>query len=243
MITISTVSHGHGNLVCALVRQLLLFPEIEKIIVTLNIPEAITLPQDDRIQLIQNFSPKGFGANHNQAIFYCDSRFFCVLNPDISFGENPFPQLMQAVSDDGIGVVVPIVINPNGVIEDSIRKFPSPLSILRRAIFGYGDTYIYAKGGANFYSEWAAGMCMLFPSAAYKKVGGFDESYYLYVEDVDICVRLWKASYKVLVCSSAIVSHDARRASRKNWQHLYWHATGLLRYFFKHSVRLPKIDR
>jgi GT2 family glycosyltransferase len=222
-----------------LVEILLQFPEIEKIIITLNISESVNFPADDRIQVIHNASPKGFGANHNQAFSFCNSQFFCVLNPDISFGENSFPQLLQS-SLDGIGLVTPIVQNLDGVIEDSIRKFPSPVSILRRRLFGYQDGYNYAQGDANFYPEWVGGMCMLFKSSAYSGIGGFDEAYFMYVEDVDICTRLWKAGYKVLVCPSAVVFHDARRASRKNLQHLRWHISGLLRYFFRYLGRFPK---
>ena len=241
MITVSIISHGHGTMAAPLVNKLLTFSEIEKVILTLNIQELVNVPADDRIQVIQNTSPKGFGANHNQAFSFCDSPFFCVLNPDISFSENPFPGLLQSVSD-GVGLVAPIVQNLDGGIEDSVRKFLSPLSILRRRLFGYQDGYSYAQGDVNFYPEWVGGMCMLFKSSAYSGVGGFDEAYFMYVEDVDICTRLWKAGYKVLVCPSTVIFHDARRASRKNLQHLRWHIAGLFRYFFKYLGRLPKVD-
>ena len=239
MVTVSIVSHGHRAMLSPLVEKLLQFPEIERILITLNIPELVDFPTDDRIQVIHNVSPKGFGANHNQAFSFSDSQFFYVLNPDISFGENPFPKLLQSVSD-GVGLVAPIVKNLDGEIEDSVRKFLSPVSILRRRLFGYQDGYIYSHGDANFYPEWVGGMCMLFKSPAYSGVGGFDEAYFMYVEDVDICTRLWKSGYKVLVCPCAVVFHDARRASRKNLQHLRWHISGLLRYFCRYLGRFPR---
>jgi GT2 family glycosyltransferase len=222
-----------------LISQILNFPEVGKIILTLNIPEIIKLPVSDRLLLLKNESPKGFAANHNAAFTLCSDTYFCVLNPDISFGENPFSQLLQSASD-GIGLVAPIIKNLSGEIEDSVRKFPSPVSILRRRLFDYQDGYSYAQGDANFYPEWVGGMCMLFKSSAYSGVGGFYEAYFMYVEDVDICTRLWRAGYKVLVCPSTVVFHDARRASRKNLQHLRWHISGLLRYFFRYLGRLPK---
>jgi len=226
----------------SLLRKLLIFPEVEKIILTLNIPESIDF-FDDRIQLIYNKTPIGFGANHNQAFSYCDSEFFCILNPDISFDENPFAQLIKPASLDGVGLVAPIVKNLDGDTEDSVRKFPTPFSIFRRRLFSYCDGYSYAQGGANFYPEWVGGMCMLFNAAVYKKIGGLDEAYYLYVEDVDICTRLWGAGYKLLVCPSAVVCHDARRASRKSFRHLYWHISGLARYFFRYLGRFPKVEQ
>lgn len=238
MIAVSIVCHGHIQMLPRLLGQLLNFPEIEKIILTFNIPEVIEIA-NDRIQILQNIRPKGFSENHNYAFSHCDSEFFCVLNPDISFAENPFPQLLQAASDS-IGLVAPIVKNLDGNIEDSARKFPSPMSILCRRLFNYQDGYHYAQGDANFYPEWVGGMCMLFKSSAYSDVSGFDESYFMYVEDVDICTRLWKTGFKVLVSPGAVVFHDARRASRKNLQHLCWHISSLLRYFLRYLGRFPR---
>jgi GT2 family glycosyltransferase len=135
-----------------------------------------------------------------------------------------------------------MIKNPEGGIEDSVRKFISPVSILRRRFFGYRDTYAFQEGDANFSADWVGGMCMLFKSSVYSDIGGFDEGYYLYVEDVDICTRLWSEGLEVLICPSVAVFHEARRASRKNFQHLRWHIAGLLRYFWKYLGRLPKID-
>jgi GT2 family glycosyltransferase len=241
MISVSIVSHGHGVMLAKLLEQVLAFPEIEQVIVTLNIPESIELPKDNRITLIQNQDPKGFGANHNYAFTKCKSPCFCVLNPDIAFNANPFPCLLDSLLDAHVGLVAPIVKNEAGSIEDSIRTFLTPMSILRRRLLGHRDVYRFQKGDPNFCVEWVGGMCMLFPSSAYAAIDGFDEQYFMYVEDADICTRLWLAGYKVLACPSVVVIHDARRASRKNWQHFRWHIAGLLRYFWKYTGRLPTL--
>jgi N-acetylglucosaminyl-diphospho-decaprenol L-rhamnosyltransferase len=239
MITISIVSHGHGVMLAKLLEQVLAFPEIGQVVVTLNIPESIELPRDHRITLIQNEDPKGFGANHNYAFSKCKSSYFCVLNPDIAIDANPFPALLDSLLDEKAGLVAPIVKNEAGGIEDSIRTFLTPISILRRRLLGHREVYRFQEGDPNFSVEWVGGMCMLFPSSAYAAINGFDEQYFMYVEDADICTRLWLAGYKVLACPGAVVIHDARRASRKNWQHFRWHITGLLRYFWKYTGRLP----
>ena len=241
MIALSVVSHGHGAMLAKLLGQVLAFPEIEQVIVTFNISESIELPRDHRITFIWNQEPKGFGANHNYAFTKCKSSHFCVLNPDIAFNANPFPCLLDLLLDDSVGLVAPIVKNEAGRIEDSIRTFLTPMSILRRRLLGHRDVYRLQKGDPNFCVEWVGGMCMLFPSSAYAAIDGFDEQYFMYVEDADICTRLWLAGYKVLACPGAVVIHDARRASRKNWQHLRWHISGLLRYFWKYTGRLPTL--
>ena len=241
MISVSIVSHGHGVMLAKLLEQVLAFPEIEQVIVTLNIPESMELPKDSRITLIQNQDPKGFGANHNYAFTKCKSSYFCVLNPDIAFNANPFPCLLDSLLDDCVGLVAPIVKNEAGRIEDSIRAFLTPISILRRRLLGHREVYRFRESDHNLCVEWVGGMCMLFPSSVYAAINGFDEQYFMYVEDADICTRLWLAGYKVLACPSAVVIHDARRASRKNWQHFRWHIVGLLRYFWKYTGRLPTL--
>lgn len=243
MITVSIVSHGHGPMVGRLASNILKFPEVKKIILTLNIPEFIEIPKDSRIDLIQNITPKGFGANHNQAFSSCDTNFFCVLNPDITFDNNPFSFLLNSVVDKQVGLVAPMVKNLNGAIEDSARKFITPLSVLRRRLFGYRDSYEFQEKDPSFFAEWVGGMCMLFQTSAYLKLGGFDEEYFMYVEDADICARLWEGGYRVIVCPNAIVFHQAHRASRHNLQHLGWHAASLCRYFSRYWNRVQHISQ
>lgn len=204
-----------------------------QVMVTLNTPESVSLPSDSRVQVIRNQTPLGFGANHNQAFTMATSPYFCVLNPDISFIANPFPKLLGSFSTNDIGLVAPMVKNTDDGIEDSVRHFPTPFKILARRLFGYKDAYVFSEGDANFTAEWVGGMNMLFRSSAYSQIAGFDERYFMYVEDVDVCTRLWKAGLKVMVCPSAVVIHEARRASRHSWAHLRWHIASLLRYFMR----------
>ena len=241
MISASIITHGHGAMLTKLLEQLLAFPEVEQVIVTLNINESIALPKDNRITLIQNKEPKGFGANHNYAFTKCKSSHFCVLNPDIEFDANPFPCLLSSLLDAQVGLVAPMVKNEAGGIEDSIRTFLTPISILRRRLLGHREVHRFKEGNPNFCVEWVGGMCMFFPSSAYAAINGFDEQYFMYVEDADICTRLWLAGYRVIACPGAAVIHDARRTSRKNWQHFRWHITSLFRYFWKYTGRLPTI--
>jgi GT2 family glycosyltransferase len=241
MITVSIVSHGHGVLLPELINQLLEFSEVGQVIVTLNIPELVDVPADPRITVLQNKKPQGFGANHNQAFALCQSTYFCVLNPDITFHQNPFSTLISVFSNTNVGLVAPLVKNHRGGIEDSMRKFPTPFSILCRQFLKHSDTYRFQNGDPHFDVEWLAGMCMLFQSSAYRAVDGFDEQYFMYVEDADICTRLWQSGYKVVGCPSAVVIHAAQRASHRNFQHFRWHLASLLRYFNKYTGRLPQV--
>lgn len=233
MIAVSIVSHGHGTMVENLVEAVLTCPEVRQVIITRNIPEKLSFALDERIVLIENIIPKGFGANHNFAFSLCNQAFFCPLNPDISLLENPFPELLMSINRSGAGLIAPLVVSPLGKVEDNIRYFPTVSSLVAK-VFGRGDgRYDVNSGDADFFPNWVAGMFMLFRSENFVRLNGFDESFFLYYEDVDICVRTWQLGDKVVACPRVCVVHDARRESRHSLRHLYWHLASMGRYFLK----------
>jgi len=244
MITVSIVSHGQLALVEQLLADLarLDTPLVIEVLVTLNIPEDISLKPSDYpypVRILRNTAPRGFGANHNAAFRQAEGEWFCVMNPDIRLIDNPFPILIQEGAHDSTGVIGPMVVTPDGGIEDSVRRFPTLVSLAAK-LFGYGDgRYIFTAGDETFAADWVAGMFMLFRSRDFHAVGGFDEDFFLYYEDVDICARLWKSGRSVLACPKAEVIHDAQRSSRRNLRYMRWHALSLIRYFWKHWGRLP----
>lgn len=245
MVTISIVSHGQAELVGRCLLDLAEFPEVARVIVTLNIPESdLDVPKDleSRLLTIRNTTPQGFGANHNQAFLNCETPFYCVVNPDIRLPKNPFPILMAELEQKHTAAIGPAVLSPSGQVEDSVRKFPTPLT-LGMKVLGRGDgRYQFALGDETFPADWIGGMFMLFQAEDYKRVGGFDEGFFLYYEDVDICARLWKAGRRVLACPKAQVIHDARRASHRNLRYLRWHVSSLARYLSKHWLRFPDTE-
>ena len=91
---------------------------------------------------------------------------------------------------------------------------------------------LFADRGAT-QADWLAGMFMLFRSDAYRTVGGFDEAYFLYYEDVDLCHRLRASGASVMFEPGAEVVHDARRASRRNPRLAMHHLAGIFRFLFR----------
>jgi len=243
MISISIVSHGHGSMVGGLIEVLLGYPEISEIIVTKNIPEDLVLTPSRRITIVDNNKPKGFGANHNQAFHMAKQNYFCVLNPDISLPANPFPELIYAIMCHKAGLVVPLVLSPSGKIDDSLRHFPTPSNLIRRALFNSENKYDLNIKSKPFSPDWAAGMFMLFNRDAFSKVNGFDENFHLYYEDVDICTRLWSAGFKIVACPNISVVHHAQRTSHRNLKFAIWHLNSMFRYLTKHYKNLPSVSK
>lgn len=246
-ISISVVSHGQGNLVGEALADLAHFADSLplEIILTRNIPERMPFSTEDfpyPIKLVENASTKGFGANHNAAFQLAEGKWFCVMNPDIRMPENPFPLLIEEIGRQQGAVIAPAVLSPVGHIEDSVRRFPTPFSLAGKLLGRSDGRYSFGVGDETFPADWVGGMFMLFRAEDFRCVGGFDEGFFLYYEDVDICARLWKAGRRVLACPRVQVIHDARRASRRNLRYMRWHAGSMARYLAKHWLRLPKTD-
>jgi GT2 family glycosyltransferase len=241
MLTLSIVSHGQA----ALVRNLLEDVNARvstpvAVLMTVNVPETLPFsPADFRfpIEIIRNPSPKGFGANHNAAFSRAGGSHFCVLNPDIRLTADPFPPLLAALGDPTVGVVGPLVRSESGEIEPSFRRYPTPAYILRKALLGAPATPEYAIGDAPISPDWIGGMFMLFRSETYREIVGFDERYFLYYEDVDICARLRRRGYDVRLVPAASVIHAARRDSHRRLRYLAWHIRSMLRFWGSDAYR------
>lgn len=241
MITISIVDHGHGAMLWRLVDQLRLCPQVGQIIVTLNLPDVSAPYEDEQILILRNKTPKGFGANHNAAFKHSDLPFFGVLNPDITLKENPFPALLAALVEHANGLVAPKVVNAQDHIEDSMRRFISPQALLKRKLgIDTGECATDRDFSGIIFPDWVAGMFMLFKSDAYRALNGFDEAYFMYCEDTDICTRLWQRGRRVVGCWSTSVVHQGQRASRKQWRHFIWHVQSLMLYWAKFAFRFPE---
>lgn len=233
-LTLSVVSHGQGALVAALladIGQHVATPL--RVILTLNLPE----PEEAwanrgypfELEVIRNPVRKGFGANHNAALAHTRSGLFCVLNPDIRLMSDPFPVLAAQLEERGIGVAAPAVLGPDLSPEDHARTFPSVFALAAKALGRRPHTPPPADH-AVYHPDWVAGMFMLFRSEVLRAMGGFDERYFLYYEDVDLCARLRARGLEVAVCPAASAIHAARRESRRNLRFAYWHLRSALRF-------------
>jgi hypothetical protein len=232
-LVLSVVSHGQRGLLLGLLDDLQSHVKTPfRIVITENIAEEPALPvagYSYPIEIIRNSRPKGFGANHNAALQHGGHGFFCVLNPDIRLLADPFPALLGLASDPGVGVVAPVVTDPELVPEDHARSFPSVFALVGK-LFGYRPQPALPIDKRIYHPDWVAGMFMLFRTGTLRAVGGFDERYFLYYEDVDLCARLRDRGFDVAVSIDASVIHAARRESRRNARFAAWHIRSGLRF-------------
>jgi GT2 family glycosyltransferase len=232
LITVSIVSHGQLDLIRPLLEQLDRFSHaiVDKVILTINIPETDVLGGATfrfPIERIENSTPKGFGANHNQAFKRCTAPWFLVLNPDIRFDSDVLvPLVAQAAPDSGL--LTPRILEPGKAEPEQHRAIITPLEILTRRRPGYVRPTVPA---------WIPGLFMLFRSEVYGAIDGFDERFFMYGEDFDICARVRLRDWRIQVAEDLRAMHDARRASHADHRHLFWHASSLIRLWLSDSFR------
>lgn len=237
-LLVSIVSHGHGEMVQRLLQDLEreLHEIPARVVLTLNIPEE--LPFDETmfrldLRIIKNSFRSGFGANHNKAFAILNHEapcaFFCVLNPDVRFPAPAFGRLIETARGIGdLGAMAPIVRSPSGGLEDNARSLPTPGFILLKAL---------KRAPEPTRVDWLAGMFLLVPATSFIAVGGFDERYFLYYEDVDFCCRLRTAGYRIVLHPDVYIVHEARRESHKRIVFFSRHLVSLVRFFSSNAYR------
>lgn len=240
-ITVSIVSHGQLDLVEPLLADIEALDEKQLgVVLTLNIPE--TLPpgitgRKLQVRVLRNATPRGFSANHNAAFREAECEFFCVMNPDVRLPGNPFPRLIDKLRDAGVGLAAPLVLGPNGQVEDSARRFPTFAKLAARVLSRRRQPLDYPASTDPYDVDWVAGMFMLFRSETYRALSGFDEKYFLYYEDVDICARLRLAGGRVVLHPGARIVHHARRSSHRSLRYLWWHVSSVGRWLTSEPYR------
>jgi len=227
--TVSIVSHGQaalcGQLLADLARHAA--PSVGQLILTQNLPNS--LPAFDGlpfpVEVISNPQPQGFGENHNQAFRRATGEYFAVMNPDLRMEADPFPALARRLDDPSVGIAAPLVREANGAVADFARPLVSPWQVLRRRVDARVEPSHLAR------PEWIAGMFLAFRHRVYADLGGFDERYFLYCEDVDICARARLRGLRLEMAREVSVTHMAQRDSRRSLRYLRMHVASLVRFW------------
>lgn len=244
------VSHGHD----AVVRRVLgdlhaeLADEPHEFVLTLNANESGAFVADlppslrSRLRIIRNAQPRGFGANHNAALRTCDADFILIADPDLALSSPIFAGLERTLSLSDAGIAAPVAIAPDGTAEDNGRSLVTPGQLFRRQLAGRRRDQCPVDQG-DVEVDWLAGLCLAMRTETFRRLGGFDERYYMYCEDVDLCVRARLLGLRILLLSDLRVVHAARRRTLRDLRHLIWHTSSLLRLWRSPAYRAAKSNR
>lgn len=239
-LTLSIVSHGHRAHVAILLQQLARLDRSDiEVILTLNLPEPEPVPLDALpypVRLIHNPAPKGFGANHNAAFLESSGDYFVILNPDIELAEDPFGALLSLAEKDRLNICAPVILDSAGQVEDSARNFPTPYGLFKRMLCRLLGRPIVPdtlrQDADTLQPDWVAGMFVMVARDTYQRLGGFNDAYFLYFEDVEFGARARLAGCHILVCKHARVIHQAQRDSHRRLRYMAWHLQSAAKFFF-----------
>jgi len=202
---------------------------------------------DDRIKYIFNNSNKGFGAGHNIVLQKLieeneKSEFHLMINADVFFEENTIEKIIAYMrKNSDIGQIGPRIYESNGEINRSCRLLPTPLNLIFRRFFPVKS--IVEKMDYSYEMKWydykstievpiLSGCFIFIRTDILKDIGVFDERYFMYMEDYDLCRRIGK-KYKVVFYPKVNIVHEHGKASYKSRKMMIIHIKSAIKYFNK----------
>ncbi|MDB5037065.1 MAG: glycosyl transferase, family 2 [Bacteriovoracaceae bacterium] len=186
----------------------------------------------------------GFSKAHNKAIrhFLDSSKYHIVLNPDVSFEEDTIKILFNYMEKNkDVGLVMPKILYPDGTIQRHCRLLPTPFDLIVRRFIPFQAlverrNHKYELQFADYNREMdvpcLAGNFMFIRNEALKMVGLFDEHFFLYLEDYDLCRRIGE-KFRTVYYPKTTIIHEYARGSYKNLKLLRHHIGSAIYYFSK----------
>lgn len=203
-----------------------------------------------RITLVKSKVNLGFGAGNNLGASYAQGKYIIILNPDI-FVEPDTLAGMAAYMDkhDDVGVLGPKLVYYNGTTQDSCRRHMSYWSLiakrtpLKRLPFFKRLFENYTMADSDHASvrdvDLLVGACFMIPRVMFEKVGGFDERYFLFMEDFDLCRKIAAKGGKIVYYPEVSALHYHKRLSQGSvlklfTKRIFWiHNWSAVKYFWK----------
>lgn len=191
----------------------------------------------------------GFSVANNRAIAALASKVYVLVNPDVTFKAKIIPRLEATLnSAEDIAIVCPKLLYLDHSVQPSIRRFPTFKFLLCKYLLGeklqnllYPFDYYYACMPAprNIVEiNWAIGAFMMVSGKYVRRHGLFDERFFLYFEDVSLCVDAWQNGYRVLYQPQVFALHLYQRSStgsKFNYLTLL-HMISALKFFAKYTA-------
>jgi GT2 family glycosyltransferase len=215
---------------------------------------------DDTLRLAEAMLPDatllplgnvGFGAAANAAARHAAAPHLLLCNPDLTFPPAFASTLLRPVlAQDpahpwsAAACIAPQLLNPDGTVQPSVGRFPTVRSLIADQLRPRERRkYTFPQPAQPTPIQWATGACLLLRRDVFLQLGGFDEKFFLYVEEVDLQRRLHAAglpAWFVPLPGAQITHHHPNAARTPRQEVLRWSARGTLRYFAKHNpLSLP----
>jgi GT2 family glycosyltransferase len=168
--------------------------------------------QFPQVRLIANDQNLGFSRANNQALKTCIGTYVYFLNPDTEIRANAFKQMIDFMdAHPDVGLAGTRIVNPDGTLQSSVEiRYPGHRHARRELKGLRGDI------------AWVMGASMIARMDIIRNIKGFDERFYLYGEDLDLCLRIRKAGWKISYIPESVVVHWGGQSERDNLPIKVW---------------------
>ncbi|MDD5625873.1 MAG: glycosyltransferase family 2 protein [Patescibacteria group bacterium] len=165
------------------------------------------------IKLIESDKNSGFGQANNQAAEIATGDILFFLNPDTLIQENIFQKIINAFEQDSkIGIVAPQLVLPDNSLQPwAYGKEEGIMGIIKNKFKNNLSAHQLANLSAEF--DWVSGAALAIRRDIFEKINGFDEKFFMYFEDKDLCLRVKKLDYKIAVLPDAKIIHFGGKSS------------------------------
>jgi GT2 family glycosyltransferase len=236
------VSHGHPEELAACLPALR--PQVDELVVIANIPGSVP----DGVEAVHNERPLGYGANVNQGVAMTSADLVVAANPD-TVAEPGAVAALCAFMEERVrcGIAGPQMRFPDGTWQPSRRRFPTVTGTivrrtpLRRWVGQEHHLHLDEEQPPGpVEADWMLGGFLMLRRSMLEELGGFDEGYRLYGEDIDLAYRAARAGWERWYVPAAVVRHEHKAVTDKHFltRRTLWHWRGIARFVRKHPERL-----
>ena len=241
---VAAIVVSHGNAAELAETLPALEPQVDELLVIANVPGSAP----PGVEALANERPLGFAANLNLGIARTSGEAVLAVNPDAV----PEPGAVAALRElmaarPRCGVAGPRMVYPDGSPQPSRRRFPTVSGTLvrrtplRKVVPQRHHLHLDEPApAAPVQADWMLGGFLLLRRSMLEELGGFDERFRLYGEDIDLQYRAMRAGWERWYVPTAVVRHEHKAETDRRWltRRTLWHWRGILRFVRKHPERL-----
>ena len=201
------------------------------------------------VKLIESKINHGFGKGNNEAVKSAEGSYLLLINNDTIVLDALKPVLEHLKSDNSIGVIGIKMLNKNKEYLQSAGNFPNPRNMFQlKNLLGLGKEFEFGVFKKNSYEvDWMAGSFLILSKQIYQEIDGFDNDYFMYVEDVDFCKKISDLGYKRIFLPAFSYIHFVGFSNSKNPQlikgyeiYIAKHCKGLNQTFCQFALIINK---
>lgn len=202
--------------------------------------------KNECITLINENRNLGFGTAHNGVIKLLKSKYHIVINPDVHV--DSFEEIEKMIKylekNKNVGLLSPLILNENGTIQKLYKQSPTVFDLFIRFI----SPNFFPKRQAKFvriasgynkigHIDYASGCFMMFRTNVFKQISGFDERYFMYMEDADITCKVNEVS-EAIFFPKGVITHQWQRQSHKQVKYVLYSIESMFKFFNKWGWKL-----